>query len=108
MPRTIPAFAELRLDPTDHLWVREYDLEDATAFFDQTFAFRRGQMGRREIRIDARRWHVFDATGQMLGEVHLPPRFQVHEIGDDWILGVWRSELDVEHVRMYRIEKPAR
>ena len=27
------------------------------------------------------------------------------EIGDDYILGVWRDELDVEYVRMYGLEK---
>ena len=27
------------------------------------------------------------------------------EIGEDYILGVWTDELDVQYVRMYRINK---
>jgi hypothetical protein len=28
------------------------------------------------------------------------------QIGNDFVLGVWSDDLDVQHVRMYRLEKP--
>jgi hypothetical protein len=58
---------------------------------------------------------VFRPDGVWLGTVALPaglPRMRgvnlrtaLLEIGSDYVLGVWESELGVEQVRMYRIEK---
>ncbi len=28
------------------------------------------------------------------------------QVGSDFVLGVWRDELDVEHVRLYELAKP--
>ena len=30
-----------------------------------------------------------------------PPGFRPHDIGADYVLGVWRDELGIEFVRMY-------
>lgn len=46
-------------------------------------------------------WHVFDLEGVWLGTVGTPPGFSVQFVGDDMIVGVWRDELGVEHVRVY-------
>jgi hypothetical protein len=43
----------------------------------------------------------------MLGSVALPDRFRPTQIGSDFVLGVWSDDLDVQHVRMYRLDKPA-
>ena len=51
--------------------------------------------------------HVFDIDGLWLTTVELPPRFRLHEIGPDWILGVTRDDTDVEVVTLLRLEKPA-
>jgi hypothetical protein len=51
-------------------------------------------------------WTVFDADGRMLGAVSMPDRFRPMQIGADFVLGVWSDDLDVQHVRMYRLEKP--
>ena len=50
---------------------------------------------------------VFDPEGRWLGEVTVPEGFVVHEIGDDYVLGVGRDELGVEHVRMYGLTRTA-
>jgi hypothetical protein len=42
----------------------------------------------------------------MLGDVTTPADFRITQIGDDFMLGVWRDDLDVEHVRMYELLKP--
>ncbi|MCY4510308.1 MAG: hypothetical protein OXG35_25605 [Acidobacteria bacterium] len=57
---------------------------------------------------------VFAADGSWLGAVSLPPglvQAYIHylspylEIGDDYILGVWTGALDVQYVRMYRLNR---
>ena len=49
---------------------------------------------------------MFDTEGRWLGMVETPRQFTVNEIGADYVLGVWLDDLDVQHVRMYRLEKP--
>ena len=52
-------------------------------------------------------WDVFDAEGRLLGTVTVPAGLRVTQIGADFIVGVWTDELDVHHVRVHRIRKPA-
>lgn len=52
-------------------------------------------------------WDVFDPEGRLLGSVTLPGGLKVLQIGDDFIVGAWKDDLDVQHVRVYRLEKPA-
>ena len=52
-----------------------------------------------------RDWTVFGPDGRLLGTVVMPARFTVFQIGIDWVLGVGLDELDVEYVRLYRLEK---
>jgi hypothetical protein len=49
---------------------------------------------------------VFDPAGVYLGDVEMPERFRVFQIGADFVLGQWRDEDDVEHVRLYPLIKP--
>ena len=51
------------------------------------------------------RWMIFDPAGQLLGSVAMPNGLWLHEVGTDYILGVERDEFDVEHVRLYRLER---
>jgi hypothetical protein len=37
--------------------------------------------------------------------VETPPALRVLEIGRDYVLGVWQDDLDVEHVRMHRLDR---
>jgi hypothetical protein len=30
---------------------------------------------------------------------------EIHDIGEDHILGVWKDEMDVEYVRMYSLDR---
>lgn len=52
-------------------------------------------------------WDVFDPEGRLLGTVTTPAGLRVTQIGADFVVGVWTDELDVPHVRVHRIEKPA-
>jgi hypothetical protein len=50
-------------------------------------------------------WDVFDAAGRWLGGVVLPDRFDVRQIGRDFILGIHRDTLGVERVRVHRLDR---
>lgn len=47
-------------------------------------------------------WDVFAPDRRWLGQVATPAGFMVQAISEDTLLGVWRDELGVEHVRVYR------
>jgi hypothetical protein len=60
----------------------------------------------RDIEDQPAPYYVFSPTGAWLGELTLPPhRVACHQIGNDFVLGVWVDELDVQYVRMYALEK---
>jgi hypothetical protein len=84
MPSTMPFFGRLLVAPDYTVWLQAY------------------QPFRAELQT---RWTVIDATGRWLGDVTLPPSFTVEEIGNDYVLGVWRNEDGVEFVRRYRIRR---
>lgn len=52
-------------------------------------------------------WDVFDAEGRLLGTVTVPAGLRVTQIGADFVVGVWTDELDVPHVRVHRLHRPA-
>jgi hypothetical protein len=104
LPTTIPWLGDMRGDAAGNLWVREYDLFDMVEYHDEV-RLSPGVWGR-SLRPPDRAWTVFDSTGQLLGNVVLPARFDLRDIGRDWIIGVWRDAMDVEHVRIYRLVKP--
>jgi len=82
-PSTMPAYGDLKADSEGNLWVGEY----------------------RKPGDDQPRWKVFDPEGVYLGVVETPPRFRIFEVGSDFLLGQWSDDLDVEHLRMYRLVK---
>lgn len=84
----LPAFASIMTDALDHLWVEEYD-SPADA---------------RPTRV----WTVFDAEGRVLGFVETPKDLSIDEVGADYILGSARSDLDVEMVQVWPLERSER
>lgn len=80
-PSELPAFGEISLDADGNLWVsRPTVLSSDTTIAD-----------------------VFDPDGRWLGPVTLPPSFRPSEIGHDYMLGVWKDEVGLAHVRRYSI-----
>ena len=86
-PPRFPVHFEILTDPLNNLWVQDY------------------QPFRSEV---DRVWTVFDPEGRYLGDLTVPAGFNVFEIGPGFIIGRWTDDLDVEYVRLYRIEKPTR
>jgi hypothetical protein len=78
-----PAYFYLKVDAGGNLWVQEYT----------------PKLG------EGRSWSVFDRDGRYLGDVEMPVRVRVFEIGDDVVLGVRRDEANAEYVSRYRLIK---
>jgi hypothetical protein len=51
---------------------------------------------------------VFSDEGVLLGTVAIPPDLSIMEIGQDYVLGVWRDPLDVEFVHLYSLQRERR
>ncbi len=83
LPETKPAYGRLLVDSEGNLWVADYSQE----------------------RDDEGTWSVFDSEGRLLGSVETPTGGRVLQIGSDFVLGIWRDELDVEYVRIYGLIK---
>jgi hypothetical protein len=50
-------------------------------------------------------WLVVDASGQVLARASTPADLLVTEIGEDYIVGLWRDEMEVEFVHAYRLDR---
>jgi hypothetical protein len=84
IPETLPAFVSLLADATgQEVWAELYE----RAAEDQA------------------RWVVFAPEGRALGTITTPVGFEVHAIGEDRVLGVWRSHLGEEFVHAYRLRR---
>jgi hypothetical protein len=83
MPKAkeLPAFGALAVDADGNLWVSEG----------------------RALPADPIVADVFDPSGKLLGAVAMPPGFAPSEIGRDYVLGVWKDDVGLEHVREYSI-----
>jgi len=81
---TMPAYRGIILDQVGNLWVEEYRRPGNTL----------------------RQWTLFSTEGVMLGTMTVPDRFVIQDVGDDYVLGKWTDELEIEHVQMYELIKP--
>ncbi len=81
-PEEMPAYGAILPDANDNLWVSYYRLPEETPL-----------------------WAVFNPDGRWLGDVEVPPNGRLTDIGPDYVVGVWRDELDVEQVRVYQLLK---
>lgn len=89
----LPLLRSLRFDTEGNLWVEPFHMLGAEPPSHQVFA----------------------PDGTWLGSVALPSGLDRGfnpdmapglRIGADYVLGVWRDEMDVQRVRLYRLEKP--
>lgn len=81
-PATMPAYATFVIADDGKVWVGRYLV--------------RGQ-GERQT------FDVFDTAGITHGSVEMPPRFSLAQVTRDRIIGIWRDEDGVAHVRVYRL-----
>jgi hypothetical protein len=82
-PTSIPFFDHLLADRESHLWVRRVSWPEEGSTL----------------------WDIFDPAGRLLTSLRTPAGLQVHDIGADYMLGVWKDELEVEYLRMYALDR---
>lgn len=80
---SLPVYQSLLLGDDGHLWVQEYR-----------------PSWERDVS-----WQVFAPDGRWLGRVRTPPRFRLLQVGEEFVLGRWLDEDDVEYVRVYGLLK---
>jgi len=79
----MPAFQALLLDSEGNLWVEDYNLPGDTL----------------------RNWTVFDEEGVPITRGSLPMENRVMDIGQDFVLALFRDELGVEYLRSYPLTR---
>jgi hypothetical protein len=85
-PETRPAYGQLLVDALGYVWAGAHH----------------GWASR-----DApTEWQVFAPSGGWMGRVATPEAFEVFEIGVDYVLGVSRDAMNVEHVQVLSLERP--
>jgi hypothetical protein len=52
------------------------------------------------------RWWVFTPSGSWLGSVETPAELRVLTIDDEFVIGVFHDENDVENIRLHRLRRP--
>jgi hypothetical protein len=91
-------------------WIVDADFPAVKPAFDRLIADRSGNLWVSEIRPESgngrRALAVYDRAGRLLGDVILPDDISILEIGDDYLLAVWRNTDDVEFLRLYSLIKP--
>ena len=53
---------------------------------------------------DPRRYVVHDSTGRAIARAELPPRVTPFSLGANGVLGVWKDELDLPQVMVWRVQ----
>jgi hypothetical protein len=48
---------------------------------------------------------IVSPDGRYMGRVQMPGDLRLLDVGPDWVLGVWRDDLDVEYLRLHRLER---
>lgn len=81
-PEALPAFMEILTDDAGRIWARKYELPGHSLA----------------------EWWIFD-EGTWVGRLRTDPAFQVMDVREDRLLGVWRDDLGIEHVRVYRFNR---
>jgi hypothetical protein len=85
VPEHMPAFGRFAVDVLGYLWVSEY----------------KGPF------VEEPEWTIFDPEGRIVGRVRMPAGTGILEIGQDYVLGRFTDELDVEYVQLWPLTRPS-
>lgn len=96
------------LPPMYHQPISSFDLPETKAAYGRVLVDRVGNYWVGDYALPGQQpaaWSVFSAEGAWSWGVAAPERFQPMDIGDDYVLGIFRDELDVEFVQLYTLTK---
>jgi hypothetical protein len=82
-PATRPAYDGVLVDDSGHIWAAEWSARSNAPAA----------------------WAVFDSAGRYLGDVAMPMGFRPLSMKNGLLAGVWRDDVGVERVRVYRLER---
>lgn len=77
LPSVLPGYVQLVVDDEANIWAQRFSPETS--------------------------WDVFSPERAFLGHVAVPDNFQVWDVANGRVAGVYRDELGVEYVRVYRL-----
>lgn len=97
-PDSFPVTSSMLVTPGGHIWFAEYALPHDS---------KPSPMHSRPKTV-SNVWHVFDEADVYVGQVTFPEGFIALDVSGDLIVGVSRDNLDVEHIRVFRIHRPLR
>jgi hypothetical protein len=89
-PEEYPPYGHLLTSDSGEIWVGEYWVGDLIL---------------PEAPPPPREWKVFDSSGIWLTSVTTPEGFELEDVRGDELLGVYRNELGVESIRIYRLAR---
>lgn len=93
----LPRFSDLKVDPVGYIWLRTYRPgRDAVAVGGAVAAGPVGPGGS---------WVVLEPDGSVVDTVDAPGNLEIHEVGEDQVVGVYRNSHGVEFVRGHRLER---
>ena len=81
-PRVLPAYSRVIVASDGNVWAQLYSPDF----------------------LAPARWDVFSTAREWLGQVQTPEGFAAFSITPESLVGVWRDEVGVEHVRVYRMQ----
>ncbi|MCH7875311.1 MAG: hypothetical protein IH965_08460 [Gemmatimonadetes bacterium] len=81
-PKVLPAYSKIIVAADGHVWARMYSPDFSAPAV----------------------WDVFNGDREWVGKVQTPGGFMAMSITAEMLIGVWRDDLGVEHVRRYRLE----
>ena len=84
-PDSFPTFDRLIVDDVGNLWLRNFQWFDLGS---------------------GKGWSVFDPEGRYLGDVTTPSILEIHQIGDDFVLGRMSDRAGREAVYLFPLNKP--
>lgn len=90
-----PAFINMLGGPNGSIWIQHVQTPDNVQEAGGVFDLQQD--------VGGPDWDVFDADGRYQGVLRLPTRFNLIRIVGDQLYGVWRDDLDVQHVLRLRL-----
>jgi hypothetical protein len=82
-PQNRPAYGRILVDAAGRLWISEYYHQFETPV----------------------RWAILDFDERNAASLTVPERFEIYDVGVDYVLGRWRDEIGVEYVQLYALQQ---
>ncbi|MCH8937306.1 MAG: hypothetical protein IIB90_16445, partial [Gemmatimonadetes bacterium] len=84
LPDVMPMYSAFLLDADKNLWVEDYRPPSQGPIW----------------------YTVFDSSGTVVARIAIPLGVDITDVGSDYVLAVWKDELDLEYVQLYDLMKP--